>query len=128
MLERDMDTRHSTGHSKHLRQILRAARLEQSLSAQQVADRMAAALGKEKLAGQSILYYEAFERHPPVDVFAAWARSLGYRLVVDLDRADNQRFPVMVRHTEVADIARALDEAPTDLRAAFAIVVEKAMG
>lgn len=113
----------STGHSRHLRQVLRAARLEQHLSAQQVADRVAAALGRDSMSGQSVLYWEGFERHPPIDVFAAWARVLGYRLIVDLDRADNQRTPVLIRHPEVAEIARLLDDGTPEMRAAVATIL-----
>jgi hypothetical protein len=115
----------STGHSRHLRNVLALARQEQQLSAQQVADRMARALGKDKLSGQSVLYYEGFQRHPPIDVFAAWARAVGYRLIVDLDKLGNERAQVLIRHDEVAEIARALDEAPAELRAAVALIVRQ---
>jgi hypothetical protein len=115
----------STGHSRHLRNVLRAARADLGLSAQQVADRIARAMGKEKFSGQSVLYYEAFQRHPPIDVFAFWARSVGYRLVVELDKLGNERQPVLLRHEEVAEIARALDEASPEVRAAVATIVRQ---
>ncbi len=104
----------STGHSRHLRNVLRAARADLGLSAQQVADRIARAMGKEKFSG-----------HPPIDVFAFWARSVGYRLVVELDKLGNERQPVLLRHEEVAEIARALDEASPEVRAAVATIVRQ---
>lgn len=115
----------SSGHSRKLRATLRAARKEQDLSAQQVADRLAAALGKRSMSGQAILYYEAFSRHPPVDVFAAWARVLGFRLIVDLDAAGNERKPMLVKHPEVSEIAHALDNAAPDVRAAVLTIVRE---
>jgi transcriptional regulator with XRE-family HTH domain len=113
----------STGHSRHLRNVLRAARLEQGMSAQDVADRIAGLLGKPKYSGQSVLYYEGFQRHPPVDVFAAWARAVGYRLIVDVDKLGNERAQVLLRHPEVIEIAKALDDAPEDVRGAVATIV-----
>lgn len=113
----------SSGHSQHLRHVLHNARKEQGLSAQVVADRIAVAMGKPSFSGQSVLYYEAFTRHPPIDVFACWARVLGFRLIVDLDSAHKDRAPVLIEHSDVAEIARALDNASDSVRAAVLTVV-----
>jgi transcriptional regulator with XRE-family HTH domain len=105
----------ATGHSRAIRARLRAARIEQGLSLQTVADRIAEILGRESLTAAAVSSWETFARHPPIDMMAAWARAVGMRLIVDLDSADSPRTPVLLR-PETVDMARALDEAPGNYR------------
>lgn len=98
-----------TGQSRHIRQLLRAARESQGWTQQQVADKITERLQLERsLTGAAVSEWERFGRHPPINVFAAWARSLGRRLVVQLDESAGDRVAVMLR-PETADLARAID-------------------
>lgn len=98
-----------TGQSRHLRQILRAAREAQGLTQQQVADRVTESLGLERrLTAAAISEWERFTRHPPINLFAAWSRCLGRRLVVQIDEATGDRVAVML-HPDTADLARMID-------------------
>lgn len=98
-----------TGHSRRLRERLRARRMEMGLSAREVAARMATHLDVESVSLQSVYDYEAFKRHPAVDKFAAWARVLGFRLVVDLDDNGENRTATMLRYEESVSAAKTLD-------------------
>lgn len=58
-----------TGQSRHLRQILKAAREAQGLTQQQVADRVSDSLELERrLTPAAISEWERFTRHPPISV------------------------------------------------------------
>lgn len=98
-----------SGHSRHLRGILRAAREKLGLTQQQVAERITDRLQLEKpLSGSSVSEWERFGRHPAVNVMATWARVVGLRLLVDLDASVGDRVPVLVR-PQSADLCRAID-------------------
>lgn len=112
-----------TGHSKALRNTLKHARLKAGLSARAVADRIAArlvALGNpdvKPVVPSTIYAWEDFDRHPSISNFAAWARVLGYRLLVELDGADSRRMTVLVNTPEAAEAARTIDRLPAPERA-----------
>lgn len=103
----------TTGHSRHLRNVLRAAREKRGLSQREVAEAVTARLSGEdkRISSTSISAYETFTRHPPINVMAAWARVLGFRLIVELDDAASQRVVVSLR-PRAADVARLLDLLP----------------
>lgn len=109
-----MDTQNTplpeqTGHSRHLRGVLRAARVKAGLTQQQVADRITERLQLEQpVSGSSVSEWERFGRHPSVSVMAAWARVLGLRLIMDLDSGTGGRLPVLVR-PQSADLCRTID-------------------
>lgn len=100
------EVREQTGHSRELRDRLRERREKLGLHQKAVGE----LIGR---TGASVSAYERFEQHPPVDVFAAWARSLGMRLIVDLD--DSERVPVAVS-PDLVETVRALNRLSTDDR------------
>jgi transcriptional regulator with XRE-family HTH domain len=103
-----------TGHSRHIRAVLRAAREAEGLTQQQVADRITSRLNLERpLTGAAVSEWERFGRHPPINVMAAWARVLGRRLLVQLDESGGERVSILVR-PDVADMCRALDMLSTE--------------
>lgn len=98
-----------SGHSRHLRGVLRAAREKMGLTQQQVADRITDRLQLEKpLSGSSVSEWERFGRHPAVNLMSCWARVVGLRLMVDLDAGTGNRIPVLVRPVS-ADLCRTVD-------------------
>lgn len=98
-----------SGHSRHLRGVLRAAREKLGWTQQQVADKISDRLQLEKpLSGSSVSEWERFGRHPAVNLMSAWARVVGLRLLVDLDSARGDRIPVLVRPRST-DLVRAID-------------------
>lgn len=101
----------STGYSAYLRRRLKQARDDQKLRQQDVADRVAEILGKPSHTGEAIGQYERFERHPPINVFAAWARALGLRLIVGLATEDEDLRQVIVS-PDVATAANMLEGMP----------------
>ena len=115
---------YSTGHSRHMRAILADARRRLGLSAQDVADRIAALMLKDSFTGQSVRQYERFERHPPIDVYAAWARAVGYILKIDLDPIDSGRSMVLIHSPDAATLARELDAAPPEVVQAVSALFE----
>lgn len=121
------DIAEQTGHSRHLREVLRGLRIAAGLTQQQVADRISTRLNLERqLTSAAVGEWERFGRHPPINVMAAWARVLGRRLVVQIDDTTGERVSVFVRR-EIADLARTLDQlSPDDLQAAARII--KSMG
>ena len=118
-----------TGHSKRLRTILKEARERLDLSAREVAERIAAHLrdvGDTDATPPSVntIYsWEKFERHPSISNFAAWARVLGYRLIVELDAADSKRHPILVRTEEAAEAARRIDRLDEKQREAVLLLI-----
>ena len=68
--------------------------------------------------------WEQFIRHPPIDVMALWARTVGLRLIVDLDDADGRRVPVLLR-TDTAELARAIDTLPESDREVIRAMVAR---
>lgn len=113
----------STGRSRQLRERLRAARERRGLTLEEVADEIAKLLGLERFSAASVSHYEQFRRHPPVDIMAAWSRSVGMVLRVELDDVDSDRIQVLLR-PEVARLARAMEavQDPRDLGAIEAIL------
>lgn len=98
-----------SGHSRHLRGVLRAAREKLGWTQQQVADKITDRLQLEKpLSGSSVSEWERFGRHPAINVMSAWARVVGLRLLVDLDAGTGNRIPVLVRPRS-ADLCRTID-------------------
>lgn len=98
-----------SGHSRALRERLKEARREKGWTLQECADRVARELGKDKLSAQAVKFWEDFERHPPVDVFAAWCRAVGLRLVVEIVEPEEGRQPVLL-HKETEELARKADQ------------------
>jgi transcriptional regulator with XRE-family HTH domain len=102
-------TAHTTGHSRHLREVLRARRESMKLRQQDVADRITEELElDDRLTGGAVSEWERFTRHPELPKMQAWARVLGLRLLVDLDDEKSTRIPVLVR-PENADLVREID-------------------
>lgn len=98
-----------TGHSRHIRNVLRAAREDAGLTQQQVADRITIRLQLERpLTGAAVSEWERFSRHPAINVMASWCRVLGRRLIVQLDDTAGDRVAVMV-HPVSADLVRTID-------------------
>lgn len=60
------------------------------------------------MRGTRIWNYEKMDREPRIDEFAAWARAVGMRLIVELEPADSPRKAVMMS-PEKADLAKTLD-------------------
>lgn len=112
-----------TGHSRHLRRVLADQRSKLGLSAQEVANRVAAMLDIESLSHQSIRYWESFDRHPPIDRFAAWADVLGKKLLVDLKDKNVPGHMVILKTPEAIEIARLVDLAPESKRRAALSVI-----
>ena len=99
----------STGHARHLREALRAARKALGLTQEDVARRIVERLDDGRsLTGGAVSEWERFQRHPAVDVMSAWAGSVGLHLVVELDQAEGRKIPVMLHERTVA-AARELD-------------------
>lgn len=111
-------------HTRALRDRLRRARKDLGLTQQQVADRICARLGIEKLTGAAVSEWERVNRQPAIDVMAAWARSVGLRLVVELDGAESARIPVLL-NPRSADLARAIDLLSDDDRVLVESVVSR---
>lgn len=101
----------STGHTKRLRDLLRARREAIGLSQEQVGKMIAHRLGRDRpYTGAAVSSWEKLQSNPGVDVMAAWARALSLRLIVDLDEQHSARVPVLLS-ARVAEIARTLDMA-----------------
>lgn len=115
----------ASGHSRHLRSLLRAARERVGLTQQQVADKITERLQLERpLSGSAVSEWERFGRHPAVNVMAAWARVVGLRLLVELDASTGPRIPVLVR-PETADLARSIDLLSDEDRALVSSMVSR---
>lgn len=99
----------STGHSRNLRKRLKAARDEKGWTADHVGRLIGHEMGRRAYSGQAVLYWEAFERHPPIDTYAAWARVLGWKLNLDVVPQDCERTTVHLQSQEAVDIARIVD-------------------
>lgn len=119
----------STGHSRSMRLTLKAAREERGWSAREVGEKIAEHLSEmedekvDAVSMNTVYAWEKFERHPSIAMYAAWARVLGFKLVVMLDGSDSGRTAVMVRSAEAAEIARRVDALPADKRKAIADLV-----
>lgn len=104
-----MTTVESTGHSRHLRDVLRAARERLGMSQREVAEAISERLDDERVVSSSaVSEWERFHRHPGIDVMAAWARVVGLRLIVDLDDLKTDRVHLSLR-PRAAEVARLLD-------------------
>lgn len=74
-----------TDHIKILHTFLTRARKRKGITSQQLADLMTEDSGREKpYSRQTVYNWEHFRAHPSIDVYASWARALGFRLVVDV--------------------------------------------
>jgi transcriptional regulator with XRE-family HTH domain len=130
MGDSDEVTDSGTGHSRAMRLILKQARADRDLSARELGEmirRRLVATGDadaEAPAPSTIYAWEAFKRHPSIASYAAWARVLGYRLIVELDGADQQRKPVLVRTGEAAAAARLIDAMPEEKRRALLAMIK----
>lgn len=105
----------STGASKMLRTRLRAKRLELGLTQQEVVDRIASITGERAPNRSALDHWEHFRRHPPISTYAAWARALGLRLVVELDDATSERVPVLVPREMAEEIKAYTLLSPQDM-------------
>lgn len=122
---------HTSGHSQRLRSVLRTARKEQGIKAVEVCRRIGVILTEyarvrdpsafdvDPPHTNTLYSWERFDRHPGIDSMAAWARALGYRLLVDLDDATHPRHHVLLDHAESVQLARIVDALPSDERAAL---------
>lgn len=99
-----------TGHSRRLRLLLKAERNRRGWSLEKTAKLVAKEAGLGKLSKEALRLWENFERHPPIDSFAAWARVLNHRLIVEVAPADSSRIVCMLS-PGVADVARAIQVA-----------------
>lgn len=112
----------SASHSRDLRRILRDARERLKLSAEGLGERIAAELERYDAEDpapphpNTVYAWEKFRRHPNIDRFAAWARALGYRLVVELVEVGSAARAIMVRTDEAAEAARRIDRLDTASR------------
>ena len=95
-------------YSRHLRKIIRVARIDRGMSLQDVADAIAEITGEEPLSRQTIHHYEMFKRHPRIDMMAAWARAVGLRLIVEVVGLEDERIAALIR-PRTARVAYLLD-------------------
>lgn len=102
-----------TGHTEMLRERLKAARLDKGMKQQDVADRVARRLGLDSLRDTTISNWETMTREPRIDEFAAWARAVGMRLVVDLDDGGSTRMGILVERRH-AELLKAIDRLPIE--------------
>jgi ribosome-binding protein aMBF1 (putative translation factor) len=117
-----------SGHSRRLRAVLKSARERQGVSARALAGFIARrkteiqreiepdAVEETPHHENTIYGWERFEYHPNIVDFAAWARVLGFRLVVDLDDAEDGRTMVLLSTREAVEAARAVDMMPDEKR------------
>jgi transcriptional regulator with XRE-family HTH domain len=120
-----------TGHARGLRRILRQARKDLKLSARQVALRIEIRLRQlgdpdAKAPSVSSIYaWEKFQRHPPVSVYAAWARAVDHQLLMELDALNSRRKPVLLETGEATEIGRELDAMPEQKRRDLAALIRR---
>jgi transcriptional regulator with XRE-family HTH domain len=112
-----------TGHSRALRERLIKAREARNLTQPDVVREIARIIDDGRTWTPAALSaWENFNRHPPVDVMAAWARAVGLRLVVDLDESGGRRIPVLLQ-PDTAELARAIDAMTDDERKALRLLL-----
>lgn len=97
-----------TDHALWLRAQLIGARKARRWSLARAAKAIARELGKETMSKQALQQWEAFETHPRIDQFAAWARALGLRLDVDLIDPEDERVEVRIP-PDMLEIVRRLE-------------------
>lgn len=86
-----------TEYAKLIRSQMRARRKDLDLSLERVGELVAQDLGRSTPYGKSAVSgWERFVYHPPIDVFAAWARVLRGRLHVWVDFSGDDRVRVAV--------------------------------
>lgn len=103
-----------TEYARLLRSQLRARRQDQGLSQEEVGRRVAEDLGRDTdYTKGAVSGWERFDYHPPVDVFASWARVLGLRLRVELVDPEDRAVAVRVP-PEYAALCRELAALPAD--------------
>ena len=99
------------GHSRALRHQLREKRESLGLSQEEVGRRVAAMLDTKAEYGRAaISNWERFKKHPSIDAFAAWARVLGVRLLVDIVEDTNNVIQVAPERAEKAREYALLDD------------------
>lgn len=116
-----------SGHTRNLRQRFAVSREKKNLSQRQVAERIAQRLGKESHSKASISAYEKMTRQPPIDVMAAWARAVGWRLHVDALPFDDPRKWYAVT-PEAGRIAMEIDAADPETRKAVLTALNMMLG
>lgn len=121
MITTDGERRFS--YSRNLRTRLKAERELQGLTQREVAARISQTLGLAGLTGTALGQYERFERHPGIDVYAAWCRALGFRLKVAFDHANSGRLQILVSE-EISDAVMMLEHAPAKKRAAVVQMIK----
>ncbi len=106
----------NTGRTRMLRQRLKARREALGLTQEQVAQLISDdPLRDDKPIGNTaVSNWETLKRHPKIDDFAAWARVLGMRLIVDLDDAESDRVPVLLPPGRHVELAKAISTLPDD--------------
>lgn len=92
-----------SGHTETLRIALREARDRLGLTQRDIAERLARDFGIE-VTDSAVGNWERMEREPTIAEFAAWARVVGLRLVVEVEPAQSPRRAVMVA-PELAEVA-----------------------
>lgn len=113
-----------TGHSRQLRLRLKRAREARGMGQPDVAREIQQILGLVKAPTPgAISHWENFRRHPPVDLYAAWCRSVGMELKMDIvPEGSGKKFVAL--SPDVAQLARALEAASVQQRAAIAAVLQ----
>lgn len=104
-----------SGHTRNLRQRFVEARESKGLSQREVASRIAQRLGKPSHSGSAVSAYENMDRDPPIDVMAAWARAVGWRLHVDALPFHDDRQWYAVR-PEIGEVALELESCDDETR------------
>jgi transcriptional regulator with XRE-family HTH domain len=105
-----------TGRTRMLRQRLKARREALRLTQEQVADRISAdeirnahhPSEAKPIGGTAVSNWETMYRNPKIHDFAAWARALGMRLIVDLDDQDSDRVAVLLPRGRALELAKAI--------------------
>ena len=117
----------SSGHTLNLRKRMKAAREDRGLSQEDVALRIAKRLGKGRHDKSNIGKYEQNKRQPPIDVMAAWARAVGFKLHVDLAPQDGERVFTLLSK-DMAHLAREIDSAEPEVRALILATAHRMLG
>lgn len=100
-----------------LRKRLTAFRTDRGLAQEEVARRAG-------VGGTALSNWEQLKRDPSLDVYARWAKALGFELIVDLEPLDSPRMQILVdrRHAELLKTIDLLT--PSQVAAISAIVDE----
>lgn len=79
---------------------------------------------KAGVGGTALSNWEKLRRDPGLDVYAKWARALGYELVVDLEPLDSPRMQIHVDRAH-AELLKTIDLLAPGQVAAIAAIVDE---